>query len=254
MSAWSREHMPLRGTGGRDGRATIAADLAKKSRTPNPPRRVQAPKQRSTPRPADRRRRWLIIGAAVGLIFLIAGGAAFAYFALGGGTSTDGTLRAAGCTIVKKPALGRQHVQTVSEGFKYNTFPPTSGPHSASPAIYDFYDEPVQHFHLIHNLEHGAVVIQYGSDVSEAMVAQMRAWYLKDPNGIVVAPLPALKNKVVFEAWTSPDAAPGQTPGPGEGVVATCPTFDPALADDFTDTYGFRGPERFPRDQLVPGA
>jgi Protein of unknown function (DUF3105) len=254
LSAWSREHMPLRRTGGRDGRATIAADLAKKSRTPNPPRRVQAPKQRSTPRPADRRRRWLIIGAAVGLIFLIAGGAAFAYFALGGGTSTDGTLRAAGCTIVKEPAQGRQHVPTLAKNFKYNTFPPTTGPHFPSPVPYDFYSDPVEQYRLVHNLEHGSIVIQYGEDVPESTVADIREWYLKDPNGIVVAPFPELGDKVVFEAWTSPDAAPGQTPGPGEGVVVTCPTFDPARADDFTDTYGFKGPERFPRDQLVPGA
>ena len=97
-------------------------------------------------------------------------------------------------------------------------------------------------------------MIQYGSDVPQSTVSQIRDWYLKDPNGIIVAPFPALKDKVVFEAWTAPDAAPGQTPPPGEGIVATCPGFDASVADDFTDTYGFRGPERFPRTTLVPGA
>jgi hypothetical protein len=228
--------------------------LAKKSRTPNPPRRVQAPKQRHAPRAEDRRRRWLIIGAVVGLTFLVAGGAAFAYFALGGGSSADAALRDAGCTIVKKPAQGRQHVANLRAGFKYNTFPPTSGPHYPSPATYDFYSDPVQQSRLVHNLEHGSIVIQYGPGVTPATVAKIRDWYLGDPNGIVVAPLPALKDKVVFEAWTAPDAVPGQTPGPGEGIVATCPSFDSGMADDFTETYGFRGPERFPRDTLVPGA
>jgi hypothetical protein len=231
--------------------------VAKKSRTPNPPRRVQAPKQRHAPRAADHRRRWLIIGAVVGLIALIAGGAAFAFFALGGGSSsTDAALRDAGCTIVKKPAQGRQHVAKLPKGFKPNTFPQTTGPHFPSPAPYDFYGEPVQQFRLVHNLEHGSIVIQYGSDVPRSTVAQMRDWYLQDPNGIVVAPssFPALKDKVVFQAWTSPDAAPGQRPAPGEGIVATCPTFTAAIAGDFTDTYGFRGPERFPRNTLVPGA
>ena len=229
--------------------------MAKKSRTPNPPRRVQAPKQRSSkPAPSERRRRWLIIGAAVGLIALIAGGAAFAFFALGGNSSTDATLRDAGCTIVKEPALGRQHVAKVSKGFKYNTFPPTTGPHYPNPAAYDFYTDPVQQSRLIHNLEHGSIVVQYGTAVPQSTVAKMRAWYLKNPNGIVVAPFPALKDKVVFEAWTAPDSAPGQTPPPGQGIVATCPGFDATAAQDFTDTYGFRGPERFPRNTLQPGA
>jgi uncharacterized protein DUF3105 len=229
--------------------------LAKKPRTPQPPRKVQAPQQRHAPRSTDRRR-WLIIGAAVLLVFLIAGGGAFAYFTLGGGSSSDAAFTDAGCTIQKEPALGRQHVQTVSKGFKYNTFPPTTGPHYPNPATYDFYSDPVQQYRLIHNLEHGSIVVQYGSEVPQSTVAQMRDWYLKDPNGIVVAPYPVLKDKFVLEAWTAPDATPGQTPGPGEGIVVTCPSasFTSALADDFTSTYGFRGPERFPRSSLVPGA
>jgi hypothetical protein len=225
----------------------------KKSRTPPPPRRVQAPKQRSTPAPADRRRRWLVIGAAVGLVAVIAAGAAFAVVVLGG-SSADATLRDAGCTIVKKPALGRQHVAKLKQGFKYNTFPPTSGPHFPTPAPFDFYSEPVEQYRLVHNLEHGAVVIQYGKDVPESMISQIRAWYLKDPDGIVVAPLPALEDKIALEAWTAPDAAPGQRPAPGQGVLAKCPVFDEGAFDAFANEYGFRGPERFPRNVLTPGA
>ena len=234
--------------------ATIAADLAKKARTPQPPRRVQAPKQRAAARPAGRRRGLLIGGVAVA-VAAIAAVAVLATVVLGGGSnSTDDELRAAGCTITKKPALGRQHVVKLKQGFKYNTFPPTTGPHFPSPAPYDFYSEPVEQYRLVHNLEHGSIIVQYGSDVPQSTVEQIREWYLKDPNGIVVAPLPALKGKVVFEAWTSPDVAPGQAPGPGEGVLASCPSFDAGNADAFVDTYGFRGPERYPRNVLTPGA
>ena len=123
--------------------------MAKKSRTPTPPRRVQAPKQRSsTPSSAERRRRWLIIGAVVGLIAVVAAGAAFAFVVLGG-DSADSALRNAGCTIVKKPAQGRAHVPKLAKNFKYNTFPPTTGPHFPSPAPYDFYEEPVQQYRLL---------------------------------------------------------------------------------------------------------
>jgi hypothetical protein len=234
--------------------ATIAAELAKKkTKTPPPPRRVQAPKQRTETHAGGRRRLLLIVGA-VALLAVIAAGAVLGAVVLGGGGSTDATIRDAGCTLVKKPALGRQHVQKLAKGFKYNTFPPTTGPHFPTPAPFDFYSQPVQQFRLVHNLEHGSIIVQYGSGVSDATVAKIRDWYLGDPDGIIVAPLPALKDKIAFEAWVSPDAAPGQTPGPGQGILALCPGFDKDVAAKFTDTYGFRGPERFPRSSLTPGA
>jgi hypothetical protein len=234
--------------------ATIAAELAKKkTKTPPPPRRVQAPKQRTETHAGGRRRLLLIVGA-VALLAVIAAGAVLGAVVLGGGSSTDSAIRDAGCTLVKKPALGRQHVEKVANGFKYNTFPPTTGPHFATPVPYDFYSQPVQQYRLVHNLEHGSIVVQYGSGISDATIAEIRDWYLGDPDGIVVAPLPALKDKVALEAWIAPDAAPGQTPGPGEGILATCPGFDKSVADEFTDSYGFRGPERAPRSSLTPGA
>jgi len=194
----------------------------------------------------------MLIGGVIALAAIIAVAAIVATVVLGGG-SADATLRDAGCTIEKKPAQGRQHVAKLSNGFKYNTFPPTTGPHNAVPAIYDFYAEPVEQVRLVHNLEHGSIVVQYGSDVPKETVDQIRDWYLRNPDGIVVAPLPALKDKLVLEAWTAPDATPGQRPAPGEGVLARCPRFDEEAFDTFTDTYGFRGPERALRSDLRPG-
>jgi Protein of unknown function (DUF3105) len=194
----------------------------------------------------------MLIGAAVALAAVIAAGAVLAAVVLGGG-SADATLRDAGCTIVKKPAQGRQHVAEVAEDFEYNTFPPTTGPHNATPAIYDFYSDPVEPARLVHNLEHGSIVVQYGEDVSDSTVSQIRDWYLGNPDGIIVAPLQGLKDKLALTAWTSPDAAPGQEARPGEGIAATCPGFDQKAFDAFTDEYGFRGPERVERSVLKPG-
>jgi hypothetical protein len=53
---------------------------------------------------------------------------------------------------------------------------------------------------LVHNLEHGGIVVQYGKDVPAATVAQIRRWYLKDTSGLVVAPLPQLAAKIVLGA------------------------------------------------------
>ena len=159
----------------------------------------------------------------------------------------------AGCTIVKKPAQGRQHVPTLAKGWKYNTFPPTTGPHFPSPAPYDFYSEPVQQYRLVHNLEHGSIVIQYGSDVPQSTVSQIRDWYLQDPNGIVVAPFPALKDKVVLEAWTAPDAAPGQTPPPGEGIVVDLPRLRRVRGRRVHRDVRLPGPGALPAQHARPG-
>jgi len=227
--------------------------VAKKARTPPPPRRVQAPKQRrAEPREGRRRQLALIVGGAVAAAAIAAGGVA-AYVALGGGSSAEDTLRSAGCEVERKPAQGRQHVEELDEDFEYNTFPPTSGPHFGAPATWDVYSEPVEQFRLVHNLEHGGVIVQYGEDVPESAVAEIREWYLDDPNGIVVAPLPELEDKVALTAWTAPDPVPGEEPAPGEGVLATCSGFDAAAFDEFKDAYGFRGPERFRREDLQPG-
>jgi hypothetical protein len=183
----------------------------------------------------------------------IAAGAVVAWVVLGGGSSADAALRAAGCTVEKKPAQGRQHVEVLAEDFEHNTFPPTTGPHHPIPAIWDVYTEPIEQSRLVHNMEHGGLIVQYGEDVPESAVTEIRDWYLDDPNGIIVAPLPDLKDKIALTAWTTPDPAPGEEPPAGQGVVVTCPGFDAGAFDEFKDTYGFRGPERFPRDSLQPG-
>lgn len=220
--------------------------MAKKSRTPQPPRRVQAPKARKPEARPERRRRLLVYAGIAGAAVVLGAGAVAGVVLLGG-EGADATLRAAGCTIVKQPAQEALHVEQLEEGYEYNTFPPSTGSHFPIPATWDLYSEPVEQFRLVHNLEHGGLIVQYGEDVPEATVAQIADWYRADPNAIVVAPLPELEDKVALGAWIAPEA------GEGQGVVATCPTFDAAVFDAFKDEYAFRGPERFPRDGLLPG-
>ncbi|HVM18112.1 MAG TPA: DUF3105 domain-containing protein [Gaiellaceae bacterium] len=226
--------------------------MAKKSSTPPPPRRVQAPKQRTTPRaPGAGRPRWLLpaIGAAVALVAL----AAILGFTLlrgdGAAAFTD-----AGCEVETYPSQGQDHVEELPEGFEYNSFPPTTGPHHGVPAPWGTYDEPVDPLRLVHNLEHGGVVVQYGDEVQQTEIDAILEWYRDDPNGKIVAPLPALENDIALTAWTAPETPEGQETNVGEGVVARCPRFDRDAFDAFKERYGFRGPERFPRDVLTPGA
>jgi Protein of unknown function (DUF3105) len=158
----------------------------------------------------------------------------------------------AGCVFGTYEVGEAEHVDE-GEDLDDDRFPPTDGRHYENWAPFGIYDEPIDDGFVIHNLEHGGVVVQYGADIPEAQVEEMRSWWRDDPNGIIVAPLPALNDQVAFSAWTAEYQGNDPTPGEQKGVLAKCPRFDEAAADAFVDAYGFRGPERFPRDQLAPG-
>jgi hypothetical protein len=214
----------------------------KKSRTPPPPRPVQAPKVRTDargPRSRDPRRTrlaFLGVGAVIVVIALAAGlGIALGG---GGGGANDAELSIGGCIARTFPQEDRNHATSLPADYKYNSFPPTSGTHNPTPAIWNIYNEPVQQMLLVHNLEHGGIVVQYGDEVPQATVDQIAAWYQKDPVAVVVAPLPGLKGKVAATAWTH---------------VLTCPGFNEEALDKFTAAFRYKGPERFPSSAMQPG-
>jgi len=160
----------------------------------------------------------------------------------GGSTSTAPTadaLRAAGCTYRHYPSEGRGHVSSLTATVKYKTFPPTSGTHFDVPAVWQRYTEPLVPAQEVHNLEHGGVIIQYGDNVPEATVAKLVAFYDSSPNGMLLAPLPKLGNKIALTAWTQ---------------LATCPRYDETAFAAFRDAFRGKGPERFPVSALTPGS
>jgi uncharacterized protein DUF3105 len=231
----------------------------KKSRVPAPPRPVQAPK-RSVQAPQRRvehrvraersSRMWFL---ALGAVIVVAAAAVGIFTAVRGGGGAQASGVDGACVRQTFPPQGHQHVQELAKNFLYNSFPPTSGPHFPTPAVYNVYDQPVPEIRLVHNLEHGAIVVQYGSKVTQAAVQQIVAWYAKSPLGMVVAPLatnaselhatppPGADKKIFLTAWTH---------------VATCSAFDEKAFTNFRDDY--RGPkgdsrEKFPLSALQPG-
>lgn len=59
------------------------------------------------------------------------------------------------------PLLQAVHIALGAAHEPYNSDPPTSGPHDAKPASAGFYDTTLADETLVHNLEHGYVVIWY---------------------------------------------------------------------------------------------
>ena len=214
--------------------------MAKKVRTPPPPRRVQAPKRRDDSRatgPAAQRQRLILYGiAGSGILMLVA---VLAFFALaGGGTDVAKAMSDAGCTFQSPPNQGRNHTSKLDDKAEHNSFPPTSGVHHFQPAIFGIYEQPLNQLQVLHNLEHGGIAIQFGGRVPEATVAQIAEFYRDDANGMIVAPLPRLGDKIALTAWTH---------------IATCTRFNREAFTTFRDAYRYKAPERFPKDALQPG-
>lgn len=225
----------------------------KKPRTPPPPRRVQAPKTRtgssrsaSTSVPIGEigaRQRAILYGVAgSGIVALIL--VVVLVVVSGGGSSAKAAItaiRKAGCQVRTYPALPRTPHYAVlnpKPAPSWNSVPPSSGRHYYQPLIFGIYTEPVPEIRAVHNLEHGAVILQYGDKVSQSDVARITAWYQKDANAVVVAPLPKLGAKVAMTAWTR---------------WSECTGFNQKAANDFRKAFRYHAPEHFPKTYLNPG-
>ncbi len=99
---------------------------------------------------ARRRRQVIWIAAGVVIVLLFAGGIAWA--------AIKSNQPAPGEAVAIQ---GQEHIQVGQSHPPYNSDPPTSGWHYEEPARAGFYAEPLPDEQLVHNLEHGHVIISY---------------------------------------------------------------------------------------------
>lgn len=215
--------------------------------------RVKAPKQRSAQsRTADDRRKQLLTvgGAAVAAAVVV--GLLVAMLALGGGGPNEDEVRAAltdaGCSFEAVDARPGQHSIRDPGGTSddWNTDPPTNGAHFGIAAIFGIYEEPLEQARVVHNLEHGGVFIQYGEDVDDATVDQLRSFYEDHKTGTIMAPLAELGDEFALGAWVHEGDI-------DKGYLARCSAFDEEAVSVFFDGFQFKGPERFRPEDLRPG-
>ena len=239
--------------------------MPKKSRTPDPPRRpVQAPKVRPgvtrTPEEARKFRILLLAGASglaaltvvIGIILASSGGSSKVNDA---GLAT--TLAKAGCTLkaYKSPPHAADHsdVPTLQARVHWNSFPPSNGAHYARPAVWGYYEEPVNPRLVVHNQEHGGVIIWWGNRVPAATIDELRRFYQSSPDSMFGTPLPGLGDKVALTAWTGDPNRYFRNGYYGDGHVAVCPRFDKKAFTVFRDAYRGKGPEGIPESFNKPG-
>ena len=150
------------------------------------------------------------------------------------GSLDEVTEAEARCTGIEKyPSLGRDHIEDGATA-RYNSNPPTSGPHYAVPAEAGFYapDSGIEPERLVHNLEHGQIVIWYRPVAEDLgfLQEQVETLVAQEPLATVGAPYPNMNDgyNIVITSWTRARACAR----PSQEVV-----------DDFRRRFQGRAPE-----------
>lgn len=131
----------------------------------------------------------LIAVAAVGLL---------AYYTFG--LSCESTARSF-------PSQGNHHIQPgVDTRFKYNSDPPTSGPHYSHRPPWGIHNRPLPKGLQVHGLEDGGVIVQYNCTDCSSLIAKLRGIVNRYSEHVILAPYPTMKSRIALTAWTKLDA------------------------------------------------
>jgi hypothetical protein len=147
-------------------------------------------------------------------------------------TNLEAAAKAANCTVKQFANEGSNHV---SGHVDYKTKPPTSGNHFEIPAADGAYAKAPRMEELVHELEHGRIILWFQPKATAQVKGQMKALFDEDTYHMVLAPddrgMPA---QVAASAWTR---------------SITCPKVTPQTWDAlrlFRDRYRDQGPEQVP--------
>ncbi len=158
---------------------------------------------------SDNALKWIAI-AAIAAVAIFVGWFIYTESTKSTTTQTTGTPK----TAQKIEDLGRTHVK-IGERVKYNSNPPTSGPHYPDWKKQDIYKEPQQDGYLIHSLEHGYVIMSYNCDAKpkdgskidcNALKKQLSDLFReKGAWKLIVVPRPSLDMPLALTAWNYVD-------------------------------------------------
>ncbi len=171
------------------------------------PTRHEKNKQQEQRRAGERRRKGIFIGAGVivGVLIVAAAGLAVANTTLASPPPTVVASTTQGqCAPVQDfPNQGGTHISPGEAHPPYNSNPPTSGWHWANPQDWGIYTTPQVEEQVVHNLEHGGIVIQY-RDLPAADLQRLTSLVQHDRIHMILAPYPDLPAgaNVALTAWT----------------------------------------------------
>lgn len=203
-------------------------------------RRLAEEKKRHEQRRAQRRRNLVTLVVAiivtVGVVWLIldestgTGGGDGKPSNAAYGVSED----AAKCADIEEAEPQEaKHIDPGTEHPPYNTNPPTSGPHFAAPlAPIDpgFYTNDIEAEKVIHNLEHGMIVIWYRPDAPDETKQAVEDAVNEQPTATVAVPWDDIDSPydVAITAWAK---------------LQNCEQVSKDVVDHFRELYQGKGPE-----------
>ena len=130
------------------------------------------------------------------------------------------------------PLEGESHVSPETKG-TYKTDPPTSGNHYGSTAEPKFYSTSVPPELLVHNLEHGHIVIYYNESRLSAddilKIRNLTDRYRGPWDAVLAVPRADIQHPLILTAWRR---------------MLKLPRYDDNTVTAFVDKYRGRGPER----------
>jgi hypothetical protein len=173
---------------------------------------------------SQKRQRFIWIAAGVVVALLLLGAVAWA--------ALQSSQPAPGVAVAIQ---GQQHIDDGASHPPYNSDPPTSGWHYVEPADAGYYEEPLEDEQLIHNLEHGHVVISYDCSKladCDAVKADLRDLVDRfDAWKIVAVPRENADAAIALTAW---------------GRIDKLEVYDEDRIVRFVDSWRDEGPEDTP--------
>ncbi len=153
----------------------------------------------------ERRRRWLTRGLLAAGALAVIGVCAFLIW-----QELQPAPPRPGSSI---PIQTARHIDLGQSHEPYSSDPPTSGPHYAQPAQAGFYSEAQPDEQLVHNLEHGYVILWYScsslsdpecvklqADLQEVMARAGNSPRTGTPK-LIAAPRPGLTARITVTSW-----------------------------------------------------
>ncbi len=199
------------------------------------PTRHERIKQEEEQRAQAQRRRYVLIGLGIvgGVILVVALIVGVGVLSPTPTPTAVAQARQAQCIPVQTlPSQGGEHIDPSQSHPPYNSNPPTSGWHWANSQERGIYTTQQVQEQLVHNLEHGGIMIQY-RDLAQADVQRLTDLVRSDRPHLILAPYPGLSEgaKVALTAWSN---------------LQLCTGVDENAIRAFIRAYRDKGPELVP--------